>query len=154
MASSRPVGANRRLFTVEEANRTLPLVKVIVADIVRQFRTVSELQQRLNPVQVRDRRRGASDPYSEEVAQSEAEMEIEEQKLRTLIEELEGLGVELKGQPDGLCDFPSLRDGREVYLCWRLGEPEVLHWHELDAGFAGRQPLAAGAASRAGQRAR
>jgi len=153
MASSRPAGSNRKFFSVEEANRTLPLVKMIVADIVRQFRTVSELQQRLTSVRARDRRRPA-DPYSEEVAQSEAEMELEEQKLRTLIEELGRLGVELKGQPDGLCDFPSLRDGREVYLCWRLGEPEVLHWHELDAGFAGRQPLAAGAAARAGQRAR
>jgi hypothetical protein len=146
MASSRPVGANRKYFTVEEANRALPLIKMIVADIVRQFRTVNELRQRLSPVRARDRRR-AADPYSEEVAQSEAEMELEEQRLRTLIDELDKLGVELKG-PDGLCDFPSLRDGREVYLCWRLGESAVLHWHELDAGVAGRQPLAAGAGTR------
>jgi hypothetical protein len=47
----------------------------------------------------------------------------------------------LKGT-DGLCDFYSVMDGREVFLCWRLGEPEVSYWHELDAGFAGRQPLA------------
>ena len=46
--------------------------------------------------------------------------------------------------PEGLVDFPSRLDGRTVFLCWRLGEPEVLHWHELDAGFAGRQPLVAG----------
>lgn len=151
MSSSRPVGANRKYFSVEEANRTLPLVKVIVADIVRQNRTVNELMQRLTPVRGRDRR-SPSDPYSEEVAHSEAEMELEDQKLHTLIAELEHLGVELKGF-DGLCDFLSLRDGREVYLCWLLGEPEVLHWHELDAGFGGRQPLAAGSAARAGQRA-
>ena len=147
MASSRPVGANRKYFTVEEANRALPLVKMIVTDIVRQFRTVNELRQRLSPVRARDRRAAAADPYSEEVAQSEAEMELEEQRRRALIEELVQLGVELKG-PDGLCDFPSLRDGREVYLCWRLGEPEVSHWHELDAGFAGRQPLTAAAGTR------
>jgi len=69
-----------------------------------------------------------------------------------LIAELAELGVELKGLPNGLCDFPSLRDGREVYLCWLLGEAEVLHWHELDAGFAGRQLLVA-APVRAGHRA-
>lgn len=55
---------------------------------------------------------------------------------------MKALGVELKGF-DGLCDFPSQRDGREVYLCWRLGEPEVHYWHELHTGFAGRQPLRA-----------
>ena len=150
MASSRPAGANRKFFTVEEANRTLPLVRMIVDDIVRQFGAVSDLKQRLSPV--RARRRPSADPYSEEVAQSEAEMEQEEKKLRALIAELEPLGVELKGLPNGLCDFPSLRDGREVYLCWQLGEPDVQHWHELDAGFGGRQRLAAGPASRAGQR--
>jgi hypothetical protein len=48
---------------------------------------------------------------------------------------------------EGLVDFPSLMDGRIVYLCWRLGEPEVLHWHELKSGFAGRQSLTAGSLS-------
>jgi hypothetical protein len=80
-------------------------------------------------------------------------MELQEEKLASYINELTKLGVELKG-PDGLCDFPSIMDGREVCLCWRLGEPEVMHWHELDAGFAGRQPLTAlsGPGPRAGQR--
>ena len=55
--------------------------------------------------------------------------------------ELQQLGVELKDYFTGLIDFPCWMDGREVYLCWRLGEPEVGHWHELDDGFAGRQKL-------------
>jgi hypothetical protein len=90
----------------------------------------------------RDRRRPGDDLYSEELAHSQSELEAEEEKLRTFIEELRSLGVELKSE-DGLCDFRSKMDGREVYLCWRLGEPEVMYWHDLDAGFAGRQPLAA-----------
>ena len=69
-------------------------------------------------------------------------MKSREEKLAAFIDELTKLGVELKG-PDGLCDFYSLMDGREVYLCWRLGEPQVMHWHELDAGVAGRKPLTA-----------
>ena len=58
--------------------------------------------------------------------------------------ELQRLGVEPKSATDGLVDFPSIVDGRMVYLCWRLGEPEVLYWHELDAGYRGRQSLAIG----------
>lgn len=150
MAPPKSVQPRKKYFTVEEANRSLPLVKAIVSDIVRQFRTVNELKQRLSAV-VSEHRRPSSDPYSEELAQSQAELEAEELKLESYIDELTKLGVELKG-PDGLCDFYSMMDGREVYLCWRLGEPEVLHWHELNAGVAGRQPLTAQASAGGGGR--
>jgi hypothetical protein len=142
MAPARPLAdKKRKYFSLEEANKALPLVKAIVSDIVRQYRLVEGLQQRLSGVRP-DRRRPSDDLYSEELAQSQSELESEEDKLRTFIEELKNLGVELKSE-DGLCDFRSKMDGREVYLCWRLGEPEVMYWHEIDAGFAGRQPLAA-----------
>jgi hypothetical protein len=134
-------GKKRKYFTVEEANKALPLVRMIVGDIVRQDRVVDDLQQRLSML-TKERRRPSNDLYAEELAQSQAELDAEETKLRSYIDELKGLGVELKGS-DGLCDFYSLRDGREVFLCWRLGEPEVMFWHDLDAGFAGRQPLLA-----------
>ncbi len=141
MAPARPiVQVNPRFFTLEEANRTLPLVKMIVGDIVRQSRLVSTLQQRVERV-VRERRRTSDDPYSEELAQTQSELETEEEKLHAYFEELRNLGVELKDDKIGLCDFLSLMNGREVYLCWRLGEPEVQFWHDLDAGFAGRQKI-------------
>jgi hypothetical protein len=140
MAPAKPiVGKKRKYFTVEEANKALPLVRMIVGDIVRQYRVVEDLQQRLSMVS-KDRRKSATDPYSEELAQSQAELDAEEQKLTSYIEELKRLGVEFKG-PDGLCDFYSIKDGREVLLCWRLGEPMVAHWHDLDSGFAGRRSL-------------
>jgi hypothetical protein len=146
MAPASPLAdKKRKYFSLEEANKALPLVKAIVSDIVRQYRLVEGLQQRLSSVH-RDRRRPSEDLYSEELAHSQNELEAEEEKLRTFIEELKNLGVELKSE-DGLCDFRSMMDGREVYLCWRLGEPEVMYWHELDAGFAGRQPLTAHAGS-------
>ncbi len=140
MAPPKPPEVKRKYYTVEEANKTLPLVRAIVGDIVRQFHTVNELRTRLSAV-MNDRRKPSSDPYSEELAQSQAELESEEEKLAAFIDELAKLGVELKG-PEGLCDFYSIMDGREVYLCWRLGEPQVMHWHELNAGVAGRKPLA------------
>jgi hypothetical protein len=140
MAPPNPVQARPKFFSVEEANKALPLVKAIVGDIVQQFQAVNELKQRLSSVH-RDRRRPTNDAYAEETAQSQAELDLEETKLANFIDELIRLGVELKGPADGLCDFPSLRDGREICLCWRLGEAEVTHWHEKNAGFAGRQPL-------------
>lgn len=152
MAISKTLSPKKKYFTVDEANKALPLVKVIVADVVKQFRVVTDLKQRLSAV-LTEHRRPSSDPYSEELAQSQAELESEQAKLEGYIDELTKLGVELKG-PDGLCDFYSMMDGREIYLCWRLGEPEVTHWHELSAGVAGRQPLTAGASGRGGQRVR
>ena len=141
MAPPNPVEAKPKFFSVDEANKALPLVKAIVGDIVRQFETVNDAQATPRVTVKAERPRPANDPYAEETAQSRAELESPRRSSSPpIIEELSRLGVELKG-PDGLCDFPSLRDGREVYLCWRLGEPEVTHWHEKNAGFAGRQPL-------------
>jgi hypothetical protein len=140
MASAKPAPTHKKYFTLEEANRALPLVNQIAGDIVKQWEIVNDLEQRLSAVA-----RGASksrmgDIYDEEVVQSEAALDAERETLQGFITELKELGVELKGF-DGLCDFPSLKDGREIYLCWRLGEPEIHYWHELHTGFAGRQPL-------------
>ncbi|WP_165233451.1 DUF2203 domain-containing protein [Aquisphaera insulae] len=141
MAPARPiVERDRKYYSVEEANRALPLVKAIVQDIVQQSRLVDSLQQRLERV-LRDRRRPSEDLYSEELEQTQAELEIQEERLQGYADELKDLGIELKSDEIGLIDFRTLMNGREVYLCWRLGESEVLFWHELDAGFAGRQSL-------------
>jgi hypothetical protein len=142
MAPPKPAEARKKkYYTVDEANKTLPLVKVIVADIVRQWKVVKDLEDRLSALTV-EHRRPSSDPYTEELAHFQSELEAEQAELESFVDELTRLGVDLKSH-DGLCDFNSLMDGREVFLCWRLGEPEVLFWHERDAGFAGRQPLAA-----------
>jgi hypothetical protein len=141
MAPAKPLAErHRKYFSVEEANRCLPLVRAIMEDLVRQSRRVDGLQQRLERV-LRERRRPADDLYSEELAQTQSELEVEEEKLQDYSDELKNLGVELKSDEDGLCDFRSMMNGREVYLCWRLGESEVMFWHELDAGFVGRQML-------------
>ncbi len=133
---------SKRYFSVDEANRMLPLVRRIVGDVVTQAQVVSDLQIRLDAVRSLTKKTTENDPYSEETALSRTEFDAEQAKLSEYVEELVKLGIELKAL-DGLCDFPAMHDGREVYLCWRLGEPEVAHWHEVDAGFAGRQPIGA-----------
>jgi hypothetical protein len=74
-------------------------------------------------------------------ADLERDQERDQERLQECAQELHHLGIELKDPFTGLVDFPSILDDHEVYLCWRLGEPEVAHWHELDAGFAGRRKL-------------
>lgn len=132
-----------KLFTIEQANATLPLVRAITTDLAGLGGDVLDRRQRLARVAA-GRNLKPGDPYSDELAQMQADLERDQQKLLDYIAELRELGVEPKGAIEGLVDFPSEQDGRIVYLCWRLGEPEVLFWHDLDAGFAGRQPLTAG----------
>lgn len=141
----------KKQYTIEEANQALPLVRAIVADIVRQYHEISERKERLAQVQrargTKSKSRPSPDLYSEELAQVEADLEKEVEVLQGYIDELDKLSVEIKDLDRGLVDFRCLMDGREVYLCWLLGEDEVSHWHELDAGFAGRQSLLASSAS-------
>lgn len=132
-----------KLFTVEEANLSLPLVKAITGDLVNLSREVVERRQRLAML-TSGRERETGNPYSDELTAVEAEIEKDALRLREYVQELIDLGVEPKSATEGLIDFPSLLDGRVVFLCWKLGETEVMHWHEVDAGYAGRQALAAG----------
>lgn len=129
----------KKFFTVQEANKMLPLIRSIVSDIVEKFRELYQLHERLE-VLGGSRREALLEAHREEVEQMEEEFEGGKRKLFELIEELQELGVEFKG-PDGLVDFPALLGDREVYLCWKLGEPEVKYWHEVEGGFAGRQEL-------------
>jgi hypothetical protein len=125
------------LFTVERANRTLPLVRKIVEDVVRQHRLWREKILELDLV--------ASTARASEPRDRAEELERDAQALAREIDgfqqELEKLGIQLKDRRLGLVDFPSEMNGRQILLCWRLGEPEVQFWHEVDAGYAGRQPL-------------
>jgi hypothetical protein len=135
-----------RLFTIEQANAMLPLVRAITTDLATLAKDVVERRHRLALLTSgRDPKPG--DPYSDELSHMESELERDALRLQEYVDELRELGVEPKGAVEGLVDFPCQIDGRTVFLCWRLGEPEVLYWHEIDGGFAGRQPLTVGAVS-------
>ncbi len=126
-----------RNFTVEEANRTLPLVSRIVADLVRAHHSWEDKVREFELATV-----GSSPERPDAMAEL---LQAEAQRLAVEIEgyisELADLGVICKGMDTGLVDFPGERDGRQVLYCWMLGEPAVQFWHELDAGFVGRQRL-------------
>ncbi len=139
MANGKPK-KGKKYFTVPEANAALPLVRAIVRDIAELANELRERHERLGRLRPRERG-GRSEAHQEELLQAEAEFERGQERMQEYEIELKQLGVELKDYFTGLIDFPCWMNGHEVYLCWRLGEPEVGHWHEIDAGFAGRQKL-------------
>ncbi|MDB5292562.1 MAG: hypothetical protein JWL69_3803 [Phycisphaerales bacterium] len=122
---SRP----RRRFTLDQANRSLPLVQRIVGDIVRTHGDAVKLQRELEQVS----------PKSREEFQKRLELAMHH--LEDYVDELSEIGCELKDYQTGLIDFTGRHRGHDVCLCWKLGEERVGYWHELDSGFAGRQPV-------------
>lgn len=124
-----------KIFTVQEANALLPNVKVIVEKIQRAHRRLSTYRDEAKKAAEAAEQGGGG--LSDGVVYAKVLTELTIQ-----LAELDALGVQLKDFERGLIDFPSLRDGRVVLLCWQLGEGDELEWwHDIDAGFAGRTPL-------------
>lgn len=131
----------RRTFSVDEANAALPEVRRLTERIVERSRQLPELHEDLRIRTYRARRPGATEGDQEAVAIAAADLRRSESDLARAVRDLGRAGVELKDAIEGVVDFPSVRDGRQVELCWRMGEPEVSHWHPVGGGYRGRQPL-------------
>jgi hypothetical protein len=129
-------------FTIDEANAMLPLVRAIAADLITVSRAVVDRRQRLDQI-ANGQSRSEDDPYAAEVLQIEEEVAKDSERLKGYVEELLQLGVEPKSVTMGLVDFPTIMDGQPAYLCWKYDEPEIIAWHEIDAGFAERKSLVA-----------
>lgn len=124
-----------KLFSLEEANALLPAVRRIVVDITRAHAVVLRRKAAARHAAAGAEAGGGAMPGGAHYAAALL-------RLAARVGELETLGVQLKDYERGLIDFPTLRDGRVVLLCWQAGEGEQLEWwHEVEAGFAGRQPL-------------
>jgi len=128
-----------RYFTVDGANEALARLRQWFPRLQARRRRLDEVQRQLAELAVKAAANGNLLEEEVHTTQREAQRLVEE--LNKLIAKVNGLGCELKDIEQGLLDFPAMREGREVYLCWRLGEEDVAFWHELQAGFGGRQPL-------------
>ena len=126
-----------RLFTLEEATALLPRLREEVAALREAAREVAAQRRRLAALERLPKLNGFAGE-AEEIAERLAAL-LRDSGER--LDRLTSLGVEIKDLEQGLIDFPSLRDGRVVYLCWRIDEEQIAYWHELDAGYQGRQPL-------------
>jgi hypothetical protein len=128
-----------RQFTLEEAESLLPRLSVLVSELRTRkeeydgyMRQVEELGQKM---------RGNGHLVDAELKEAQAGLEQSAETVNQLAEQIHEMGCELKGIEEGLIDFPAQIEDREVYLCWKFGEERIDWWHELDTGFAGRQPL-------------
>jgi hypothetical protein len=126
-----------RQFTVEQANRMLPLVRRIVEDVVSQYR---RWQDRVRELEILNVGRSATNPVPR-AEELEREIQLLAAEIDGFERELTALGVRLSDHAAGLVDFPTTVGGRDAFLCWRVGEPSVQYWHDREAGYAGRRPL-------------
>jgi hypothetical protein len=130
----------RRYFTPAEANELLAEVCPAAERLVAHRQAFSEAAARRARLTTHVAGNGGDlDPG--EVREDAEQMEREAETVAAAVEELNGLGVLVKDLDRGLVDFPALRGGEEVLLCWHVGEEEVAFWHGVDEGFAGRKPL-------------
>ncbi|MBA2320882.1 MAG: DUF2203 domain-containing protein [Deltaproteobacteria bacterium] len=118
----------KRYFTPEEANASLASVRARVEELEKGLQRAHELSSTLD-----------QSTSGREVTQ--AEIGALKAQVRDAMEEINRRGIEIKGIRPALLDFPALRDGNEVYLCWKEGEDAITHWHPVHTGIRGRQPL-------------
>jgi len=123
-----------KLYTPEEANKTLPLIKRLLKDLRAKRDAIFTQQNRIDVERVT----GASPVIMHRQLKELHQLGA---TFHEKMEELHALGVELKDLDTGLVDFYTMKDGQLVYLCWKEGERTISHWHPLEGGFASRQPL-------------
>jgi hypothetical protein len=122
-----------KFFTIAQANALLPRIRIIMEAMQAIRQEATALRPEVWPVLEKAAGNGGS--------RKAGELLEHFQKFEKLLTELQGYGCELKGLEQGLVDFPAMMEGRPVYLCWQYNEPEIKFWHDVDAGFAGRQAL-------------
>ena len=128
-----------QLFTLEEANALLPRLR----DLLFQIQESKANHDRLEEQAEEYAQHVTSNGHVVEKKLNETRQELVKAaaEVNSLIERVNELGCEVKDIDEGLVDFRTERDGRDVYLCWKLGEADIRWWHELETGFAGRRPL-------------
>jgi hypothetical protein len=130
--------AEFKLFTLEEAERTLPLVRRVVQDLTVEYPAWRAAVGRFEVLTGGARAEWGETP---ELVTAREEVAVHAERINRYLQELDTIGCVLKGFEVGLVDFYSLREDRPIFLCWKLGEERITHWHETDSGFAGRHPV-------------
>jgi len=129
-----------RNFTPDKANELLWTVRPLVERMVEAKRALDAAQAEADDVSARISGNGGGLPPAR-LAEVDAGVSRRATELARILEEIQALGVVVKDLDTGLVDFPSVRDGRDVLLCWQLGEDEVAFWHGYDDGYSGRRPI-------------
>jgi hypothetical protein len=129
-----------RVFTVEEANAMLETVRPLTEEMVAHRRALAQAMARQDRIEGKVRTNGGA-MAPREPAELAAVVAEEAEAVARCLERISELGAVVKDLDTGLVDFPAMRGGEEVFLCWQLGEEEIRYWHGLEEGFAGRKEL-------------
>jgi hypothetical protein len=130
-----------KTFTIDEAQSLLPVLESLLKRAIEGKGAAEQVEANLSELSRRIFLSGGMRVNLAEVAQQRAEMESHLQRVRESIAEIDSIGVQVKDLDTGLLDFPFRLDEEIVLLCWRMGETAIEHWHTVDAGFQGRQPV-------------
>lgn len=131
----------RRLFTYDEANSLVPWLQRTFDQVNSILERLETAREQLARVQRERQRLNGTFQQHNEIQDLQNELERLGTEVRSLVDEITGLGIIIRDVSQGLVDFPHMRDGREIYLCWIGGEESIGFWHETDRGFIHRQPL-------------
>ncbi len=127
-----------RLFTLEEATALLPRVREIVEKMQADKNAADEARIEFEKLDASHARGNGYDMKREQLATRITE---KMRAMRIGLEQIHEIGCQVKDINMGLVDFPSLRDGQIINLCWKIDEAEIGYWHSLDTGFGSREPL-------------
>jgi len=130
-----------KTFTLDEAQSLLPVLESLLKRAMEDRRSAQTVESGLSGLAQRIYFSGGMRVNTANVAKLRSEMEAHLKRVRESIAEIDAIGVQVKDLDSGLLDFPCRVDDQVVLLCWRMGEPAIEHWHTLEAGFQGRQPL-------------
>ena len=130
-----------RTFTLDEAQSLLPVLESLLKRAIDSRRSAREVEAELNGIAQQIYLSGGMRVNATAVARQRAAMEDQLKQVRDSVAEIDAIGVQVKDLESGLLDFPCRVDDQIVLLCWQMGEPSIGHWHTMDAGFKGRQPL-------------
>lgn len=130
-----------RTFTLEEAQSLLPVLESLLKRAMEGRRSAQAAESGLSEAAQRIYFAGGMKVDTTEVARQRAEMDLHLKRVHECLAEMDAIGVQVKDLEAGLLDFPCRIDDEVVLLCWRMGEPAIEHWHTMDAGFQGRQPV-------------
>ena len=130
-----------KLFTLKEAELAIPLIEQQLNQAMAAKRKASQIDKQLEEISTRIHFSGGADVNPGTVLEQRCQKEAAIQQLREAIDSVQKIGCLIKDLDTGLIDFPATLDNHEVYLCWKLGEPRIDYWHNVDDGFSGRQPI-------------
>jgi hypothetical protein len=130
-----------KTFTLEEAQALLPVLESLLKRAVEGRQEAQKVESELNGLARRIYFTGGMRVNSADVAHQRAELEAHLKQVRETLAEIDSIGVQVKDLDTGLLDFPCRLDDEVVLLCWRMGEPAIEHWHTVESGIQGRQPV-------------